>query len=77
MSDSLPLIPDKIKLIRKPLFVFRSSNAFRIEEIQIGEIGVYFAHTDVYCFEARSGFCPYIDRAVALKNSQMFEMVYE
>lgn len=42
-------------------------------KINEGEIGKYFAHTDVYTFEAREGYVPYIDRVVAIRNNIHFE----
>ncbi len=44
--------------------------------VQAGETCSYFAHTDVYCFTARDGYVPAIDRKVVERwQGQYFEPV--
>ena len=42
-------------------------------QIKEGEIGEYFAHTDVYCFEARNGYVPYVDGLAGMRNNIHFQ----
>lgn len=62
-------IPKQIKVI-KSFYCDKFRKPLKINE---GEIGEYFAHTDVYCFEARERYVPYIDRVVAIRNNIHFE----
>lgn len=62
-------IPERIKVIKS----FECNKFTKPLKINEGEIGSYFANADVYTFEARKGYVPYVERNVALKNNIHFE----
>ena len=62
-------IPKKIKVIKS----FYCNKFRKLLKINKGEIGEYFEHTDVYTFDAREGYVPYIERDVAIRNNLHFE----
>lgn len=43
--------------------------------IQAGEICRYFSHNNVYLFDAREGFVPYIERKYVEKWNGLFEPI--
>lgn len=59
------MIPQQIEVIKA--FDCRQYR-FKSFRIRVGEIGNYFEHADVYNFEAREGYVPYIERQLALSR---------
>ena len=62
------IIPEYIKVIKD----FTCHKFSKPLEIKVGEIGHYFAHTDVYTFEAREGYVPYVERSIVMRNNIHF-----
>lgn len=71
-------IPPKIKLIKKPDFQWgHLSKGIHIDNVEVGEIGVYFKHGYCYNFPARDGEVPYVTAKKALNNNIHFAKIYE
>jgi hypothetical protein len=69
-------IPETIRLIKKPDFLYSNHpRCYRIELLEVGEIGKYFKEGDCYNFSARNGFVPYVNRSLALNNHINFEII--
>lgn len=65
------MIPKRIKVIKE--FTFDKWLPYFVCKIKVDEIGKYFEHSDVYNFEARNGYVPYIDRKLALNRPMWIE----